>query len=120
MTVLRIVANIATPDPEAAQVFYGDILGLDLAMDHGWIRTYAATGSMVPQVSFASEGGSGTPVPDISVEVDNLDEIHLRMTTAGFDVIYPLTAEPWGVRRFFVRDPFGRAVNILAHEDESR
>ena len=23
--------------------------------------------------------------------------------------------EPWGVRRFYVRDPFGRLVNILSH-----
>lgn len=23
--------------------------------------------------------------------------------------------EPWGVRRFFVRDPFGRLLNILEH-----
>jgi hypothetical protein len=23
--------------------------------------------------------------------------------------------EPWGVRQFFVRDPFGRLVNIPAH-----
>jgi catechol 2,3-dioxygenase-like lactoylglutathione lyase family enzyme len=120
MAVLRIVVNVATPDPKAAQVFYGDILGLDLAMDHGWIRTYAAAGRMVPQISFASEGGSGTPVPDVSIEVDNLDEIHFRMTAGGFDVVYPLTSEPWGVRRFFVRDPFGRVVNILAHEDEGR
>ncbi|RVB32138.1 glyoxalase, partial [Mesorhizobium sp. M7A.F.Ca.CA.004.05.1.1] len=22
---------------------------------------------------------------------------------------------PWGVRRFYVRDPFGRLVNILSH-----
>lgn len=23
--------------------------------------------------------------------------------------------EPWGVRRFYVRDPFGKLVNILQH-----
>lgn len=23
--------------------------------------------------------------------------------------------EPWGVRRSYVRDPFGRLVNILSH-----
>lgn len=116
MTVLRIVANVAVADPGVAKLFYGDILGLDPVMDHGWIVTYAADGAMVPQVSFAREGGSGTPVPDLSVEVDNLDEIHDRITDAGFDIVYPLTVEPWGVRRFFVRDPFGRLVNILSHQ----
>lgn len=116
MTVLRIVANVAAADPGMAKLFYGDILGLDPVMDHGWIVTYATDGAMVPQVSFAREGGSGTPVPDLSVEVDNLDEIHDRMTDGDFDIVYPLTVEPWGVRRFFVRDPFGRLVNILSHQ----
>ena len=115
MTVLRIIADIATPDPQAAQAFYGDILGLDLVMDHGWIVTYASGRPMAPQISFASQGGSGTPVPDLSIEVDNVDEIYAKMAAAGFAVIYPLTNEPWGVRRFYVRDPFGKVVNILSH-----
>jgi lactoylglutathione lyase len=55
-------------------------------------------------------------VPDLSIEVDTLDKVHAEMTAAGFAVVYPLTDEPWGVRRFFVRDPFGRLVNILSHE----
>ena len=37
MTVKRIVANIATADTATARRFYGDVLGLDLVMDHGWI-----------------------------------------------------------------------------------
>jgi catechol 2,3-dioxygenase-like lactoylglutathione lyase family enzyme len=117
MTVLRIVANVGVDDPRAAQGFYGDILGLDLAMDLGWIRTYAAPGRMIPQVSFATEGGSGTPVPDLSIEVDDVDAVHGKMISAGFEIVYPLTTEDWGVRRFYVRDPFGRLVNILSHQD---
>jgi len=38
MKVKRVVANLATEDLEQARVFYQDILGLDLLMDHGWIR----------------------------------------------------------------------------------
>jgi hypothetical protein len=29
--------------------------------------------------------------------------------------VHPLTDEPWGVRRFFVRDPSGKVLNILSH-----
>ncbi len=25
-------------------------------------------------------------------------------------------SKPWGVRRFYVRDPFGKLVNIISHE----
>ena len=71
---------------------------------------------MQVQISVASEGGSGTPVPDMSIEVDNVDEAHERALQHGFDIEYGPTDEPWGVRRFFVRDPFGKLVNILAHK----
>ena len=115
MAVRRIVANIATGRPDLAKRFYGDLLGLTPVMDHGWIVTFAGDGSAAPQVSIASSGGSGTPVPDISIEVDDLDVVHQRMVAAGIAIEYGPVAEPWGVRRFYVRDPFGRLVNILAH-----
>jgi catechol 2,3-dioxygenase-like lactoylglutathione lyase family enzyme len=99
-----------------ARSFYGDILGLDVVMDHGWIVTFASHDKHKAQISFASEGGSGTPVPDLSIEVDNLAEVHAKMLEAGISIEYGPAREPWGVRRFFVRDPFGRLVNILMHE----
>jgi catechol 2,3-dioxygenase-like lactoylglutathione lyase family enzyme len=74
---------------------------------------------MSVQVSFMSEGGSGTPVPDLSVEVDDVDVAFGKFTSAGFEIAYGPVVEPWGVRRFFVRDPFGRLVNVLSHVDRS-
>ncbi|SEN44052.1 hypothetical protein SAMN05192583_2786 [Sphingomonas gellani] len=115
MAVKRIVSNIATDRMDAARAFYGSILGLEPVMDHGWIVTFAGDGMATPQISFASEGGSGTPVPDLSIEVDDLDAIHRRVIDAGLVPEYGPMREPWGVRRFFVRDPFGRLLNILSH-----
>ena len=115
MKVKRIVADITAPDPAAAKRFYGDVLGLDILMDHGWIVTFGSAAKMTLQVSFASQGGSGTPVPDLSIEVDDVEEAHARMKKAGFAIEYGPADEPWGVRRFFVRDPFGKLVNVLAH-----
>lgn len=116
MKVKRIVANIATDDPDKAQAFYAGLLGLDLVMDHGWLRTYASDEQSRAQISFASEGGSGTAVPDLSIEVDDLDTAIDRVRAAGIAFEYGPTHEPWGVRRFYIRDPFGRLVNILAHD----
>lgn len=115
MKVRRIVANIATPEPARAAVFYKDVLGLGLLMDQGWIQTYGSQADMAVQLSVASEGGSGTPVPDLSIEVDDVDTALERMKAAGFAIEYGPVDEPWGVRRFYVRDPFGKLVNILAH-----
>ena len=118
MKVKRIVSNIAGADPAAAKRFYQDVLGLDVLMDQGWIATFGSQQLMSLQISIASEGGSGTPVPDVSIEVDDLDAARQAMISAGFNIEYGPADEPWGVRRFYVRDPFGKLVNILAHVDE--
>lgn len=115
MKVKRIVANINTQDIAAAKCFYKDVLGLDVLMNHGWITTYGSREKMVVQISFASEGGSDTAVPDLSIEVDDVDAAYERMLKAGFPVQYGPVDEPWGVRRFYVRDPFGKLINIVAH-----
>ncbi len=115
MKVRRIVANIETADPAAVARFYEEVLGLTSLMDHGWIATYGSEGTMPLQVSFASEGGSGTPVPGLSIEVDDVEAVHAAAVKGGDPVEYGPADEPWGVRRFFVRDPAGTLVNILMH-----
>lgn len=118
MKVLRIVANLeaAESDLAKADAFYRGVLGLEVLMDHGWIRTYGAAARMTVQVSAATEGGNGTPVPHLSIEVDDLDAAWARVEKAGIAPEYGPAEEPWGVRRFYVRDPLGRLVNSLQHE----
>jgi catechol 2,3-dioxygenase-like lactoylglutathione lyase family enzyme len=115
MQVKRIVANFHAENVSEARRFYRDILGLDVLMDHGWIVTYGSSQKARAQVSIATEGGSGTPVPDLSIEVDDLDAALQRMKNAKVAIEYGPADEPWGVRRFYVRDPFGRLINILMH-----
>lgn len=82
-----------------------------------WIRTYGGQATMWVQVSFMSDGGSGTPVPDLSIEVDDLHIAAERYAKGGFPLECGPVVEPWGVRRFFVRDPFGRLVNVMTPVD---
>ena len=116
MKIRRIVPNVATSAVEKAHAFYHGVLGLKVIMDLGWIRTYGSDSKMTVQISFLSEGGSGTPVPDLSIEVDNIETALKRVRKAGIPVEYGPKSEPWGVRRFYVRDPFGKLINILQHE----
>ena len=115
MKVKRIVADIAASDVAAAKAFYQDVLGLTQLMDLGWVATYGSSEKMDAQISFASEGGSGAAIPDLSIEVDDLDAALNRVRKAKITIEYGPADEPWGVRRFFVRDPFGKLVNILEH-----
>lgn len=116
MKIKRIMSNTATGDVTRAAAFYGEILGLRLLMDLGWFQTYGSDETANAQVSFGTQGGSGTPVPDLSIEVDDVEEAFRRFTQAGVPIEYGPVSEPWGVRRFYVRDPFGKLINILQHE----
>jgi uncharacterized glyoxalase superfamily protein PhnB len=58
------------------------------------------------------------PPPRFGVDVGDpeaVDAAHAEAVRHGLRVVYPLTNEPWGVRRFFVEDPSGTVVNVLAH-----
>jgi len=115
MKVKRIVANVKAKNLDDAKRFYQQVLGLEEFMNLGWIATYGSKTRSTVQISFMKEGGLGTAVPDISIEVDNVDEAYKRMKDGEFKIEYKITDEPWGVRRFFVRDSFGKLVNILSH-----
>lgn len=115
MAVKRIVANIDDQAVDELRDFYMTLFDLALVMDQGWIATLAGPDAAPVQLSIAREGGSGTPVPDISIEVDNLDEVLARAQALGHRVEYPLTREPWGVRRFYLRDPAGKLLNVMTH-----
>ncbi len=120
MTVRRIVPNLQAADPAASREFYAEVLGLQPVMDHGWIVTYAEPGNpTAAQLSVLSEDASAPVVPDVSIEVDDVDAAHAAAVRRGHEIVHPLTDEPWGVRRFFVREPTGRVLNVLSHPSAS-
>ena len=117
MSVKRIVADLETANPGEVAAFYERIFDLRVVMDQGFVVTVAADTKTPVQLSFASEGGSGTAVPGLSIEVDSLDETLNRVNEAGIAIEYGPVDEPWGVRRFFIRDPAGTLLNILHHNE---
>ncbi|KLJ03079.1 VOC family protein [Streptomyces sp. KE1] len=122
MHVRRVVPNLRTEDPEACGAFYAR-LGLTPAMDLGWITTLTGTGTGTgtgggtapAQLSLMTEDLTGPVVPDLSIEVDDVDTAYEELRAAGAELLFPVRDEEWGVRRFFVRDPDGRVVNVLGH-----
>ncbi len=115
MSVVRIVANLATADVQGVAAFYSDLFSLNILMDMNWIVTLGGDELAPVQLSVASSGGSGSPVPDLSVLVTDLDEVVERAEALGVALVYPVTEEPWGIRRFMVHDPMGRLINITEH-----
>jgi predicted enzyme related to lactoylglutathione lyase len=115
MTVRRVVPDLHADDPAAGRDFYAAVLGLDVVMDLGWIVTYAAPEDPAVQLSVMARDATAAVQPDVSIEVDDVDAAHAAAQRLGCDIVHPLTDEPWGVRRFFVRDPSGAVLNVLQH-----
>jgi uncharacterized glyoxalase superfamily protein PhnB len=116
MAVRRVVPNVFDADPGSTREFYVGLFEFDVAMDMGWIATLASPEHRGAQLSvFGTDGEQGRD-PFVSIEVDDVDAVHARALEHGLEVVYSLRDEDWGVRRFMLRDPAGRVVNVLSHQ----
>jgi predicted enzyme related to lactoylglutathione lyase len=115
-SIRRIVSNVQTKHIEQSEQFYTQVLGLVKAMDLGWIQTYVAPEDPTTQISVLTSDPSGIH-PNLSVEVADVDSVYKAVTMQGYAVVYPLTDEPWGIRRFFVQAPDGTIINIVSHQE---
>ncbi|ADB51774.1 VOC family protein [Conexibacter woesei] len=112
----RIHPYVETADVDASRRFYTEIFGLTVAMETPVMALQS------PDLSSAQvivcRRGTETPQPDFGIDVGDaeaVDRAHAQARERGCRIVYPLTTEPWGVRRFFVSDPDGTTVNVLAH-----
>ena len=115
MTIKRIVPDINSSRVDESREFYTDFLGFEVAMDMGFIVTFKSPSNPSAQISILRDGESSAPYPALTVEVEDVDGVHARALERGLDIVYPLTDESWGVRRFFVVDPNGVVLNVMSH-----
>jgi catechol 2,3-dioxygenase-like lactoylglutathione lyase family enzyme len=114
MRIRRVVPDVHG-DPAASRSFYEDVVGMELAMDLGWIVTFGSTSNETAQLTVISRDATAPVDPDLTIEVEDVDVVHAKAVDRGFEIVHTLTNEPWGVRRFFVRDPNGAIVNVMQH-----
>lgn len=113
MKIERIVPDLTVTDLREAVRQHSEILGLEVVMDQGWIVTLADGAGH--QLSLMTEDATAPVNPDVSVFVDDVRAAYDAAEAAGAEIVHPLTAEPWGVTRFFYRDSAGRVVNVGSH-----
>ena len=115
-----LTANLSVPDLEGSRDFYVDFLGLSVeSMNLGWVaRLQSPDGRAVVQL--VTRDASAPVDSTISVHVgDEVEAAYAEAQRRGLEIVHPLTTEPWGVRRFFVRAPDGTVVNIVSHSDDA-
>jgi catechol 2,3-dioxygenase-like lactoylglutathione lyase family enzyme len=112
----RVVAYADGDHLAASRDFYVQVLGFDVAMEDPVLGLTSPT-NPAAQVLIPPQGMEN-PQPRFGIDVgepDAVDAAHLEAVRRGLRVVYPLRTEPWGVRRFFVEDPGGTVINVLAH-----
>jgi catechol 2,3-dioxygenase-like lactoylglutathione lyase family enzyme len=115
MSIKRVVPDIVSQRMDESRKFYTDFLGFNVAMDMGWVLTFASPDNPTAQITVVQGSETSMPQPNMSIEVGDVDAVHAKAVALGLPIVYPLTDEPWGVRRFFVADPNGVIINVLSH-----
>jgi len=114
MSIQRVVPDISSDQMDESRKFYTEFLGFDIGMDMGWVITFVSPQNPTAQLTVLKAQPS-SQAPAISIEVDDVDSVHAKAVEQGIKIVYPLTSEPWGVRRFFAVDPNGVVINVLSH-----
>ena len=119
MQVTGIRANLTVPDIGKARDFYTDYLGLSVeGFDLGWVARFESPDGRA-RVQLVTGDATAPEDSVISVTVgDDVDEAYAEAQRRGYEIVHPLTDEPWGIRRFFVRAPDGTVINVAGHRDE--
>src|SRR5262245_10281780 len=119
MRITGITASLPVDDIPAARSFYADYLGLSVEeMSLGWVARYRSPDGRV-SVQLVTRDASASEDSTISVHVGaGVDDAYAEARRRGYEIVHPLTDEPWGVRRFFVRAPGGAVINVVSHSDE--
>lgn len=120
MEIKRILPYADGSDLAASREFYVEVLGLEVAMEDP-VLGLRSPANPTAQVLIPPPGLED-PAPRFGVDVGEaaaVDAAHAEAVRRGLRIVYPLTDEPWGVRRFFVEDPGGTVINVLAHIDAS-
>src|ERR1044071_894158 len=114
MSIKRVVPDIVSDRIDESRKFYTEFLGFDIAMDLGWVLTFASPSNPTAQITLVRGSEKEMRHPNLAIEVEDVDAVHVKAVALGLQIVYPLTDEPWGVRRFFVTDPNGVIINVLS------
>ncbi len=115
MRATRIFTDLHVDDLEAARGFYTDYLGLSTEeFTLGWVARYTSpdTGA---SLQLMTHDATAPEDPVISATTDDVEGAYREAQELGYEIVHPLTTEPWGVRRFFVRAPDGNVINVVNH-----
>ena len=81
----------------------------------GWAASFRSPSNPRIQVTLVGKDATAPEQSATSVAVADVDAAYAQAQRRGYEIVHPLTSEPEGVRRLFVRDP--PVVDVVGHAD---
>ncbi len=122
MTITRVAPCISSDRVAATRRFYIDLFGFQVATDSGSMSVLVAPDNPAARIVIVRTANPGRIAPpaanaspvSLTIEVDDVDELHARAVAHKHPIVSPLAKEPWGVRRFQVKDPNGIVIEVAS------
>ena len=102
--------------------FFVKFFGMNLVFEANWVVMLARTeGGPIALGLMTADHPSNPPGPEVfdgkgmimTFQVEDAAAEHKRLQAAGAPITYGPAEEPWGQRRFMVRDPSGILVDVV-------
>ncbi len=115
MQATGVTVNLSVTDLDEAREFYSGFLGLSVEeLSMGWVTRLCSPDGRA-WLQLVTRDATAPEDSAISVSVDDIDGAYAEAQQRGYEIVYPLTTEAWGLTRFFVRSPEGHLLNINSH-----
>jgi predicted enzyme related to lactoylglutathione lyase len=115
MRVEHWSTTFIVPKVEEVRSFYDQYFTTWYPFDCGWyVLIRLGEHADAPEIGFMEPRNGGSTSYSggamLNLEVEQVDEVHDKMASAGESIVIPLADNPWGDRGFGVLDPAGIVV----------
>ena len=122
MRLTDLYSVVVTPHHKACRDFYVRWLDADVIFDASWFVLLTIGGGVSRTLAFMTpDHPSSPPGPEtfsgtgvfLTFQVEDATAEFARLSQAGAPFVYELRDEPWGQRRFALRDPSGMWIDVV-------
>lgn len=126
MNVLDTYPLVTVRQLQASRDFFVEHFGMKVVFEASWVAMLSskADGSISLGL-MSTDHPSRPPGPEIfagqgmiiTVQVDSAVAAYARLTAGGAPIEHHLQDEPWGQKRFVVREPSGILIDVVEQID---
>ena len=121
VTILDSYPLITTTALRKTRDFYLRHFDMTVLFEASWVVMLSAGDGRICLGLMSPDHPSRPPGPEpfngqgmiITLQVADAADAHARIKDSGAPVVYDLHSEPWGQKRFMLRDPSGTLIDVV-------